>query len=341
LTNISKNALINNQWKTMEFDYKKISSNLLEDLPQRVKEVISRRFGLETGERETLEAIGKSFKITRERVRQIEEAGIDKIRPGINNYQKVFQFFYDYFKKQGGLKKETILLSDLGGEKYQEQIFFLLSLDKNFERRSESEDFSSFWVLDKESINIAKKTISYLLDKLAELKRPFSFKELKVFQPSFGDSALNSYLEISKRIQKNSDNLFGLREWPEINPRGIKDKAYLIFKKTGKPLHFTDVTKLIEGALKQTVHNELIRDRRFVLVGRGIYALSEWGYMPGQVKDVISKVLSDAKKPMAKQEILDKVLKQRIVKENTILLNLSNKNYFSKNSQGEYTVREI
>jgi hypothetical protein len=340
LTSVIKNALINNQWKTMEFDYKKISSNLLKDLPQRAKEVVSRRFGLEGGQRETLEAIGKSFKITRERVRQIEEAGIDKIRPEIKNYQKVFQSFYDYFKKQGGLKKELILLSDLGGEKYQEQVFFLLSLDKNFERRSESDEFSSFWILNKESFDDAKRTISSLLDKLEEIKKPISFKEIKAFQSS-DDTTLNSYLEISKRIQKNSDNLFGLKEWPEINPRGIKDKAYLILKKTAKPLHFTDVTKLIDGALKQTVHNELIRDKRFVLVGRGIYALSEWGYMPGQVKDVISKVLADAQKPLTKEEVMDKVLKQRIVKENTILLNLSNKNYFSKNSQGGYTVREI
>jgi hypothetical protein len=324
----------------MEIDYKKISSNLLKDLPQRAKEVVTRRFGLETGERETLEAIGKSFKITRERVRQIEEAGIDKIGPEIKNYQKIFQVFYDYFKKQGGIKKESVLLKDLGGDKFQAQVFFFLSLDKNFERRSESEDFSSLWTLDKEAFAAAKKTIYYLMDKLEEIKKPISFKEIKSFQ-SLDDATLNSYLEISKRIQKNSENLFGLREWPEINPRGIKDKAYLIFKKTGKPLHFTDVTKLIEGALKQTVHNELIRDQRFVLVGRGIYALSEWGYMPGQVKDVISKVLSEAKKPLTKEEVLDKVLKQRMVKENTILLNLSNKNYFSKNSQGEYTVREI
>jgi hypothetical protein len=324
----------------MEFDYRKISSNLLKNLPQRARDVVSRRFGLENGEGETLEAIGKSFKITRERVRQIEESGMEKIRLEIKNYQKVFQHFCDYFKKQGGLKNELILLSDLGGEKFQQQIFFLLSLDKNFERFSESEDFSAFWVSDKEALDKAKKVIFSLIDKLEEAKKPLSLKEIKALQPS-GEGEILSYLEISKRIQKNSDNVFGLREWPEINPRGIKDKAYLILKKTGKPLHFTDVTKMINGALKQTVHNELIRDDRFVLVGRGIYALSEWGYMPGQVKDVISKILADAKKPLTKQEVLNSVLKQRMVKENTILLNLSNKNYFSKNSQGEYTVREI
>ncbi len=299
-----------------------------------------RRFGLEDGERETLEAIGESFGITRERVRQIEEGGLEKIKPEIKNYQDIFQGFYDYFEKQGGLKREINLLSDLGGVKNQAQVYFLLSLDKNFVRFSESEDFHPFWLIDKNCLNFAQKTINTLLNKLKEIKKPLQFKELKAFQP-IEEAALTSYLEISKKIQKNPENLFGLKDWPEINPRGIKDKAYLIFKKIGKPLHFTEVTKNIDGALTQTVHNELIRDARFVLVGRGIYALSEWGYTPGQVKDVISMVLKESKKPLTKEEVLNQVLKQRMVKANTILLNLSNKNYFLRNNQGKYMVREI
>jgi hypothetical protein len=324
----------------MNQSYTKICSNLLSNLPSRPKEVILRRFGLANGEKETLESIGSSFGITRERVRQIEEGGLEKIRPEIKNYQEVFNGFYDYFKKQGGIKKEAVLLQDLGDKNYQTQIYFLLSLDNNFIRFSESEDFYPLWTVDKNCLTSAQKTINFLFDKLKNIGKPLQLKELKAFQPA-EDTILNSYLEISKKIQRNQENLFGLKDWPEINPRGIKDKAYLILKKIGKPLHFTDVTKQIQGALTQTVHNELIRDQRFVLVGRGIYALSEWGYAPGQVKDVISMVLKDSKKSLTKEEILSQVLKQRIVKENTILLNLSNRNYFQKDNQGKYTVREI
>jgi len=324
----------------MNQNYAKICSNLLASLPSRPKEVLLRRFGLTSGERETLEEIGGSFGITRERVRQIEEGGLEKIRPEIKSYSDVFLSFGDYLKKQGGLKRETNLLKDLGGEKNQAQVYFLLSLNKSFVRVSESEDFYPLWTTDKNCLNLAQKTINSLFNKLKEIKKPLQFKELKAFG-QVDEAALASYLEISKKIQKNSDNLFGLKDWPEINPRGIKDKAYLAFKKIGKPLHFTEVTKQINGALTQTVHNELIRDERFVLVGRGIYALSEWGYAPGQVKDVISMVLKESKKPLTKEEVLGQVLKQRMVKENTILLNLSNKDYFSKNTQGKYTVREI
>jgi hypothetical protein len=324
----------------MDYNYKKICSNLLSSLPSRVKEVVLRRFGLEKGKRETLEAIGDSFGITRERVRQIEEGGLDRIRPEIKNYQNIFQDFSDYFKKQGGIKKEEILLNDLGGEKNQAQIYLLLSLGEGFIRLGDSEDFYPLWTTNKDCLISGKKTIDFLLNKLKEVSRPLSFKELRNFQP-IDEIILNSYLEVSKKIQKNSENLYGLEDWPEINPRGIKDKAYLIFKKIGKPLHFMDVTKNIDGALTQTVHNELIRDARFVLVGRGIYALSEWGYTPGQVKDVISVVLRESKNPLTKEEVLSQVLKQRMVKENTILLNLSNRNYFQKDTQGKYTVREI
>ena len=157
---------------------------------------------------------------------------------------------------------------------------------------------------------------------------------------SLNQKVLISFLEISKRIQKNSEGLLGLLDWPEIHPRGIKDKAYLVFQKEKKPLHFTQVANFIERALPQTVHNELIKDSRFVLVGRGIYALEEWGYEDGFVKDIISKTLKEAGKPLSKEEILEKVLKQRLVKENTVLLNLSNKKYFSKISEGLYTIRE-
>lgn len=324
----------------MNSDYQKISSILLKNLPSRVKEVISRRFGLEGGERETLEAIGKSLGVTRERVRQIEEFGLNKIRPQINNYQRLFQTLNDYLAKNGGIKKEDILLKDLGGKKYQSQVFFFLSLDKKIEKISENEDFYTSWIYDRNHLNSAQKTIDILFSKLKETGKPLSFKELKSFLKT-DDIVLNSYLEASKKIQKNSEGFFGLKDWPEINPRGVKDKAYLIFKKTRKPLHFSDVTKMIDGALIQTVHNELIRDPRFVLVGRGIYALSEWGYKPGQVKDVIINILKESKKPLTKEEVLDLVSKQRMVKQNTILLNLSNKNYFSKNNQGRYTVREI
>jgi hypothetical protein len=324
----------------MSFDYQKICSDLIKDLPPRTREVILRRFGLKTGQRETLEAIGRDFGITRERVRQIEEDAINKLKPKTKKIQKVFHYFQKYLKSQGGLKKEDILLKALGGENQRPQVYFLLTLGENFQRFGETADFYSFWLINQDSLNLAKKVIETFYNQLKEIKQPLALKNYKS-PVALKRKTLLSYLEISKKIQQNSEGLFGLKDWPEINPRGVKDKAYLVFKKVGKPLHFAEVAKLIEGSLVQTVHNELIKDPRFVLVGRGIYALEEWGYFPGQVKDVILKILKEERRPLTKEEVLEKVRKQRLVKENTVFLNLSNKKYFQRDSQGKYIVREI
>jgi len=326
----------------MLFNYAKICQNLIKDLPPRQKEVISRRFGLKTGKKETLEAIGKDYGITRERVRQVEEDGFLRVEPKIGQFQKTFQYFTDQFKNFGDLKKEDILLQELGGRRSQPQIYFLLTLGPNFEKIGESDELYPLWTISQNSLVLAKKVIDSFYTQLKKNNRPLSLKDYNppatLISPN--RQVLLTYLEISKKIQKGPEDLFGLKDWPEINPRGVKDKAYLVFKKTTRPLHFNQVAELIETALPQTVHNELIRDNRFVLVGRGIYALREWGYEPGQVKDVIFKILKKAGKPLTKEEILKKVLEQRLVKENTVLLNLSNKKYFLKASQG-YTVRKV
>ena len=49
----------------------------------------------------------------------------------------------------------------------------------------------------------------------------------------------------------------------------FKEVAEAISKTFGKKTHYA------------TCHNELIKDSRFVLVGRGMYALAEWGYQAG------------------------------------------------------------
>jgi len=337
----------------------KICQNLLEGLPSRAKEVIVRRFGLKTRERETLEAIGEDHNITRERVRQIENDGFSKIIPKFNQHKQVFEYFNRYLKKEGGLKREDILLAKLGGQKFQNHVYFLLDLNEKFQRSSLSPEFYPFWTNDRNSQNLAKEIINNLLKKLKERNQPLSFSEIAKIYKSDSSAKktkplpsefLLSYIEVSRDIEQGLDNLFGLKYWPEINPRGIRDRAYLAFKKTSKPLHFVEAASFIDrldlqGAaekrktLPQTVHNELIRDPRFVLVGRGIYALKEWGYEPGIVREIIEKTIEE-RGPMTKEEIIKEVSKQRLVKPNTILINLQNKQFFIKNSEGKYLLKE-
>jgi transcriptional regulator with XRE-family HTH domain len=326
----------------MNIDYRKICSDVLRKLSPRQKEVILRRFALsnkEGAERETLESIGRDLNVTRERVRQIERDAFSVLKPDVKKYQKIFKYFKDSLRKTGSLKKEDVFLSELGKKELKNQIYFLLTLGQELERFGETTDFHSLWAVDKASWVSAQKIINSVYEKLRRTGKPLSIKDLAGIS-GLGPAVVASHLEVSKKIQRNAKGLFGLKDWPEINPRRIKDKAYLALRECHKPLHFVQVASLIDSALPQTVHNELIKDSRFVLVGRGIYALKEWGYEEGQVKDVISNILKTAGRPLGREEVLEKTLKQRLVKENTVLLNLGNKKYFSRNPEGRYTVRE-
>ncbi len=341
----------------MEYNYKKISESLLKGLPPRTTNVVERRFGLKSGERETLEAIGQSYGITRERVRQIEEEGLKSCREKSQKYGDVFKYFRETLKGFGEIKKEGALLSALGGEKNQNQIYFLLFLNDDFKRIQEDGNFHTLWTNSQESSKSARKAVELILNKLKSEKVLLDLDKLfnankseteKAAAKKMNKEFFASYLEISKDIQQNHEGQYGLKSWLEINPKGIKDKAYLVLKKEQKPLHFSEVASGIDAAFASskrkahlaTVHNELIKDQRFVLVGRGMYALKEWGYFPGIVKDVIYKVLKESQVPMTKEEITEKVMKQRLVKPNTVLLNLQDKNLFVKNESGKYQVRE-
>ena len=155
------------------------------------------------------------------------------------------------------------------------------------------------------------------------------------------DEVIKRWLSVSHRIGKNPLGEWGIASSPNVNAKGMRDYAFLVIRKHGSPIHFKEVAKAIttyfnKKAHVATTHNELIKDPRFVLVGRGLYALAEWGYMSGVVKDVIRKII-DREGPLTKEEIIEKVLKERYVKENTILVNLQNTKYFKKDKEGKYS----
>lgn len=333
--------------------YKQLYAKFTKNLSDKTRDVFERRFGVKAGVPETLESIGKSYKITRERVRQIEEAGFNSIRKMHGAVlDQVFAEFADYFSKQGGFKREEDILQDLGGKTQKPYVLFLLTLGgERFSRTAEKKDFHYFWSNTDNAQSKIKETLSALASEMQKVGKPMAKAEFASIASKLGLStqAIESYLGVSKRIQQDKEGNFGLDTWPEIKPRGVKDKSYLVFKKHGKPLHFTEVAKLIDKleynlpnkkTYAQTVHNELIKDSRFVLVGRGTYALAEWGYYPGTIKEVIAKVLEGQKAPVHKDEIVKQVLAQRLVAKNTVLMNLNNKKDFGKDGSERYFLRK-
>lgn len=341
----------------MNFPYPKIASSLISGFQPRVKDIVSRRFGLSHEEPQTLESIGAEHSITRERVRQIVEDALRQIRKEIEGDRNAqtraaFQYFSDILKRHGFMKREDLLVDILGARDMSNPVVFLLVVGDEFFDHRETQDFYPFWSLKKEVVEQASDFHENLLSFFEKKKAPVDEEEIEALsQDVLAGKSLFSFLEASKHIMRSWDGKWGLKRWPDVNPRGIRDKAYLVLKRHENPLHFTEVSKLIEKfqgefspnkekkVLSQTVHNELIKDPRFVLVGRGTYALSDWGYEPGTVKDVIMSLLKGNGGKMAKEEIMEKTLSQRQVKESTVELNLQDKSVFSRDPSGRYYIK--
>jgi len=332
-----------------KINYSQIYTKVTKGLSPKVKDIFDRRFGIGKAAPETLESIGKSLRVTRERVRQIEEGGFSFIKKNHKDtLEKVFVEFRAYFESTGGLKREDLVLNDLGGTKYQHHVLFLLRLSDEFERVCEKKEYHYFWSTMQDAEKKVADVLRQMVADISQYGKPMPKQQLfaqLLVKYHLTEAALQSYLEISKKIQPNSEGSYGLIHWPEIKPRSVKDKALLVFRRHQKPLHFKEITSLIDqlelAAQKrkthpQTVHNELIKDPRFVLVGRGMYALSEWGYIPGTVKDIILSVLKEKPQLTSKEDIVKEVLAQRLVKRNTVLIKLNNKKYFLRDQQGKY-----
>ena len=341
----------------------KTVANLVKSLSARNKDIISRRFGLKNGRKETLESIGKSYSITRERVRQIEEFTLTQLTKGSSDpeVEKYAALAKNILNENGGVMKEKDLFKAFSGSDaesvYNSSLVFVLTLDKDLVRFNDNDNFNSFWAANSNTLNNFKNMASScvsVLEKTGKVSMEGEFYNLAKKNNVSGLSGdlnqkhLATYLTISKNVGKNIFNEVGLVSWPEIRPKGVRDKAYLVLKKENNPKHFSEIAKLINAvgfqgkkANVQTVHNELIKDSRFVLVGRGMYALSEWGYKSGTVKDVLVDLLKSSSKPMPKTALLIKVMNARMVKENTILLNLQDSKTFIKNEDGTYELKKV
>ena len=328
----------------MNIDAPKITDELLGALPRRAKEVLERRFGIgKARERKTLESIGTSYGITRERVRQIEAYGLKKLRSNelIEKHKPSFDELKAELIKRGGISEEDSFLTALARSPEDKNYFrFLLTLAGNFKKIKEDNEFKHRWTADERLAEACHQTLR-LMHKDLENKDPLGEKELKtklaltakgILGQDVTEEMTSSWISVSKKMGQNKLGEWGLVDSPHISPRGVRDLAYLIMKRHGSPMHFSEVAMAIrknmsEKAHVQTVHNELIKDGRFVLVGRGLYALKEWGYESGTVRDIILNILN-SQGPLPKDKLIEKVLKERHVKLATVQINLQNKKFF-------------
>jgi hypothetical protein len=338
------------------FKPKQVTKKLLTVLPDRARDVLEKRYGLgKDAERATLESIGQTYGITRERVRQIENYGISSIQKS-DTYRE-FQPIFDELQSAivelgGGLVAEHTLLEEITSDPVlRNHIYFLLVLGDPFARSKESNAYSHRWYTEKKIADLVEKALKNVYrglqrdELVSEDEILARFKnELIEIADKHDERVLKRWLTISKEIARNPLGEWGHASSPNVRVKGIRDYAYLVVKRHGSPMHFREVAEAIEElfgrkAHTATTHNELIKDERFVLVGRGLYALTEWGYSAGVVKDVLRDIL-EKHGPLTREEIIDRVRKERYVKDNTIIVNLQDTNLFKRLGNGTYITVE-
>lgn len=336
------------------FKPKQVTKRLLFVLSPRAREVVTNRYGLGKDTRKmTLEAIGNNYSITRERVRQIENAAIENIRKS------------DAFSgEKSALDELSLAIDSLGGIVSEDELLELISKDRNtqnhallllvladeFNKKKEDDEFRSHWYVDADLQNSVSEALRSVYKNLSmedlipesELINSF-LDEVKDLNKKYKNEEIaRRWLAISKMLGKNPLGEWGVADSSNVKVKGMRDYAYLAIKKHGSPMHFTEVSKAISDFFNRkahtaTCHNELIKDKRFVLIGRGLYALSEWGYSSGVVRDVISEILKK-NGPLTREDIVEKVRKERYIKDNTIIVNLQNGDNFKVNRNGKYSL---
>lgn len=267
---------------------RKVIDKSIEQLDDRSAKILISRYGLYGEEVKTLASLGDVYSLTRERVRQIEDYSINSLKEAIDKEEArlILELIHNYLDKIGNIRREELLVKDLRtlfGVKYDEAIFgselqLLAKIMGEPEIAYEDEDWHNVWHNDKKSYRLAGSVIDYLLkfksqdfgEFLESAKSKFDLPETIVI----------NYLSASKHFGVGPLGDLGPRHWTHVHPRTVRDKSFLVLRKSGAPLHFKEIADLVNKLDKKkahpaTVHNELIKDPRFVLVGRGTYALKE------------------------------------------------------------------
>jgi hypothetical protein len=321
----------------------------------REKEIITRRFGLED-RKETLEQIGELLGITRERVRQLEKAILIRLKiaaeegkvPAVNEVERTLIRHLSENGRIGRVKDIAESLVDgKADERSRAHIAFVSELSPKLTVVNENDHYHhAVGIKEHGDEKKLKSSVDHIVKTIKEHGEPIQIEELHKKLDYEHPSHVHALASVSKHLAHLKDH-WGLNKWPTVNPKNIRDKIYVILADNGKPMHFSDIAKAIKASefkrkdvTTQAIHNELIKDKRFVLIGRGIYALDTWGFSKGTVSDIITDVLKKAGEPLHRDEIVKRVLKSRHVKETTILLNLQSKPQFKRVAKATYVLDE-
>lgn len=280
----------------------KIVDGLFNDLMDREKDVLVRRFGLSGNKKETLEKIGKLHQLTRERVRQIESSSLKKIKK-LNTLEDDLSVLRDVvnslLEQHGGLMRREYLLdiltvfcleildekvevSDQEKTSYRNHFDFLLSkiLSHHFDFVAESEDLNASLKTKDLTTNHLEELANDLMSKVEKIKKTLSTEEL---------------LEMLKDLDSYNKNQ------EKYNLGNNIDLSAILKSET-----FPDQANLINSnkilySLMQAIKN--LERNKF-----GHWGLTSWQEIkPKTINDKIFLVLKNAGEPLHFTEIANRI----------------------------------
>lgn len=319
----------------------------------REREIITRRFGL-FDRKETLEQIGELLGITRERVRQLEKAILIRLKisadegkiPAVHEVERLIVRDLSENGRVGRVQDiASRMVEGVPSPETRAHIAFVAELSPKLVVVNENDNyFQGVGIVENGDEKKVRSSVDEIVKTIKKHGEPVDIETLHGMLTYESPSQVRALASLSKNLASLKD-IWGLVKWPTVNPKNIRDKIYVILADNGAPMHFSEIAKHIKDSdfkrknvTTQAIHNELIKDKRFVLIGRGIYALDSWGYSKGTVSDIITSVLEKAGEPLHRDEIVKRVLKSRQVKETTILLNLQSKPEFKRVAKATYTL---
>ncbi len=333
---------------------KELVANVLKTIErEREREIIARRFGL-YDRKETLEQIGELLGITRERVRQLEKAVLIRLKitaeEGNEEAAQLEKYLIRHLHELGRVARTLDLAKHIdskAGPREQAHIAFIGEITPKLALVPENDFYyQSVGIKEYGDEKQIKAKVDELVKTVKAYGKPLTINELDEKLSYEHPDHVKAIAMVSKQMT-HLKNQWGLVKWPTVNPKNIRDKIFAVLSEVNKPMHFSAIANAIKESdfkrkdvTMQAIHNELIKDKRFVLIGRGIYALSDWGYSRGTVSDIIAEVLKKEGEPLHRDEIVKRVLKHRKVKETTILLNLQSKPQFKRTARATYTLAE-
>lgn len=334
---------------------------------ERTIEIVSKRYGLMNGEKQTLEEIGDNYGVTRERIRQVQKKALNRMKHPMNSIKDQLAGLIEevLFRNGGILSAEEADLEipkALGGIKDDGSSILDLLSDLGWIQNCRIGDIAIYSPLLSgvslcklsEKINLLIKTADLGMSVSSIIEKIWLFSKIKDERFDSNEFVLK-YCRTDPRIEEMAIT----SAYPEIIFRHYTSgqfpkKGWVVLMKRvleeeQMPLHFTEITNKVNDLMGNSErqldvrrgHSILIEDEIFAHSGvNGTYGLTAWGLKKELTPQVIVECMKKAGFPLHWKQIYNYVSKYKNTKPANIVRCLEDNRLFKKVDAGVYWLNE-